>query len=117
MFLRRSASFMLQRCVVYRNEFASVKCVSKSSLVVGSGPEVGSVVCVLGRKAMPKRIFLRVAFSAGMMRSFRERTPSARCMGQFRGIDLGSTSPGTLSKSGEQSRFNLLRIRLKVPGV
>src|SRR5882762_10915191 len=114
MFLRRSASFMLQSCVVYWNESASVKCVSKLSLVVGRGLEVGSVVWVLGRKAMPKRISLGVAFSAGMMRSFRERTASARCMGQFRGIDLGSTSPGTSSKSGEQSRFNLLRIRLLV---
>jgi len=53
--------------VVYQNESASVKCVSKSLLVVGRGPEVGSVVCVLGCKAMPKRISLGVAFSAGMM--------------------------------------------------
>jgi len=63
---------MLRRCVVYRNESTSVKCVFRSLLVVGRGPEVESVVCVSGRRAMPKRISLGVAFSVGMMRSFRE---------------------------------------------
>ena len=97
---------------MYQNESASVKCVSKLTLVVGRGPWVGSTVRVSGRKAIPKRISLGVAFNAGMMRSFRERTASSRCLGQFQGIDLGPTSPGVLSKSGEQSRFSLFRIKL-----
>ena len=91
---------------MYRNVSARVKCVSRSLLVVGRSSVIGSVVCVSGRRAMPKRISLRVAFNPGMTRSFRERMALARCLGQFRGIDFGSTSPGVSSRSGEHSRFN-----------
>jgi len=96
-----------------RNESVSVKWVSRSAGDVGCGVR-GGVVSVSGRSAIPKRISRGVALSAGMIRSFSERMASSRCWGQLWGMDLGSTIPGSSSKSGEHNLFNLLRSKLLV---